>query len=250
MPVEKPFASFLIQEVPGAVEGGKAVIIFSMVRDGIYYALGMVCVSAVLWWLTHGPFYAVLPLAFAIFFLWFFRDPERLIPGEPGLIVSPADGKVTDVSNLQIEGRPCTRISIFLNVFDVHVNRSPIAGVIGKTVYQRGKFANAMSEASADLNEQNVVTVEGEGHTLVFKQIAGLLARRIVFTKKVGDRVARGERVGLIKFGSRTDVIFPASAQTAVKVGDRVKGGASILARIAVPQPAAMPEREHSGVAR
>ncbi|MBZ5522947.1 MAG: phosphatidylserine decarboxylase family protein [Acidobacteriia bacterium] len=221
-----------------------------MVRDGIYYALGMVSVAALLWWLTRVPAYAVLPLAFALFFLWFFRDPERLIPAEPGLIVSPADGKVTDVSPMQMEGRPCTRVSIFLNVFDVHVNRSPIAGVIKDVVYKRGQFANAMDTASADLNEQNVVTVEGEGQALVFKQIAGLLARRIVFTKKVGDRVARGERVGLIKFGSRTDVIFPASAQVSVKVGDRVKGGASIVARMAVPQPGAAPTREHSGVAQ
>src|SRR5258708_7085884 len=147
-----------------------------MVRDGIYYALGMLGVAGFLWWLIRIPAYAALPLALAIFFLWFFRDPERVIPDGPGLIVSPADGKVTDVSTTQLEGRPCTRVSIFLNVFDVHVNRSPIAGVIKDVAYRRGQFSNAMDKASADLNEQNVVTVEGEGQTLVFKQIAGLLA--------------------------------------------------------------------------
>jgi len=219
-----------------------------MVRDGIYYALGMVCVATLLWWLTV-PAFAAIPLAFALFFLWFFRDPERVIPSAPGLIVSPADGKVTDIGPVQLEGMSCTRISIFLNVFDVHVNRSPIAGVIQDVVYQRGKFANAMDADSADINEQNIVTVAGEGHTLVFKQIAGLLARRIVFTKKTGDRVARGERVGLIKFGSRTDVIFPASAEVKIKIGDRVKGGSSILAGMAV-QPVMVDEKQHAGAVR
>ncbi|HWZ44213.1 MAG TPA: phosphatidylserine decarboxylase [Candidatus Saccharimonadales bacterium] len=218
-----------------------------MVRDGIYYALGMLVVAGFLWWMTRAPAYAALPLALACFFLWFFRDPERVVPDGPGLIVSPADGKVTDVSATQLEGRPYTRVSIFLNVFDVHVNRSPIAGVVRDVTYRRGQFANAMDQASADLNEQNVVTVEGEGQTLVFKQIAGLLARRIVFDRKAGDRVARGERVGLIKFGSRTDVIFPATAQMNVKVGDRVKGGSSVLARTPVSQPVSAREPEHSG---
>jgi phosphatidylserine decarboxylase len=211
----------------------------------------MVCVAAFLWWLTRVPAYSALPLALALFFLWFFRDPQRAIPAEPGLIVSPADGKVTDVSPVQLEGRPCTRVSIFLNVFDVHVNRSPIAGVIKDVVYKRGQFANAMDEVSAELNEQNVVTVEGEGYTLVFKQIAGLIARRIVFNRKIGDRVARGERVGLIKFGSRTDLIFPAAAQVNVKVGDRVKGGSSIVATLknasAMPTASAY-EQQPAGV--
>lgn len=206
-----------------------------MVRDGIFYALGMALVAAVMWWLGV-PWLAVIPLLFAAFFMWFFRDPERTIPPEAGLIVSPADGKITDISPTQLNGRPCTRISIFLNVFDVHVNRSPVAGVIKEVLYKRGEFANAMGAASSDANEQNIVTVESEGQTVVFKQIAGLLARRIVFTKKVGDTVARGERIGLIKFGSRTDVIFPAPAELRVKTGDRVKGGASILAQVKVSQ--------------
>jgi phosphatidylserine decarboxylase len=220
-----------------------------MVRDGIYYALGMVLVAALLWWLGAYIFVAV-PLLLALFFLWFFRDPEREIPAEPGLIVSPADGKVTDVSLTQLNGKPCTRISIFLNVFDVHVNRSPVSGVIRHVVYKPGKFGNAMGAISAEQNEQNIVTVESEGMLVVFKQIAGVLARRIVFTKKVGDVIGRGERVGLIKFGSRTDVIFPNPAEVQIKVGDRVKGGASILAKAAVPQITVPPMREHSEVVR
>lgn len=221
-----------------------------MVRDGLYYALGMLVVAALLWWLTV-PAFSIIPLLLGAFFLWFFRDPERIIPSEPGLIVSPADGKVTEVSPVLFRGRPYTRISIFLNVFDVHVNRSPISGVIQEVIYQRGKFGNAMDPVSAEANEQNTVTMEGEGMTLVFKQIAGLLARRIVFHYKAGDTLARGQRVGLIKFGSRTDVIFPTPAQICVQAGDRVKGGSSVLARVAVAtEVAAPPAREHTEVVR
>ena len=202
-----------------------------MVRDGFYYALGLCVVAAVVGWLA-GPAYVIVPLVLAAFFLWFFRDPERVIPGEAGAVVSPADGKVTAVSNIEVEGHTRTRISIFLSVFDVHVNRSPIAGVIGNIEYRHGRFRNALSAASAVENEQNVVTVEGDGHTVVFKQIAGVLARRIVFTKTLGDRVERGERVGLIKFGSRTDVLLDPAANIHVSVGDRVRGGASVLAHL------------------
>jgi phosphatidylserine decarboxylase len=221
-----------------------------MVRDGIFYALGMLLVAAFLWWLAPHAF-ALLPMLLAVFFLWFFRDPERVIPTEAGLVVSPADGKVTDVSTTYIDGSPYTRISIFLNVFDVHVNRSPITGVIKSAVYKRGKFLNAMDATSAQANEQNVVTVEGDGLTVVFKQIAGLLARRIVFNHKPGDALVRGQRVGLIKFGSRTDVIMPQSSELMVQAGDRVKGGSSVLARVPVPQKAApLPAREGTGAFR
>lgn len=202
-----------------------------MVKDGIYYALGMLAAAAVIVWLAAWP-YAIPALLLAGFFLWFFRDPDRRIPQDAGAIVSPADGKVTDVSTIAVDGAAHTRISVFLNVFDVHVNRSPIAGVIRKIEYRVGRFRNAMGAVSAEMNEQNIVTVEGEGQTVVFKQIAGLLARRIVFQKAVGDSVARGERVGLIKFGSRVDVIFAAGAEVLVKVGDRVAGGSSLLARV------------------
>ncbi len=187
-----------------------------MVSDGYYYALALAGVAVLIGWLA-GPWWSLPVCLLILFLLWFFRDPERAIPDFPGAIVSPADGKVTDVSSTLIGGLPYTRISIFLNVFDVHVNRSPVAGVVRDVRYQKGKYLNAMNPASAEHNEQNAVTVEGEGQTVVFKQIAGLLARRIVFTKKLGDRVERGERVGLIKFGSRVDVLLEASAS----IGDQ-----------------------------
>jgi phosphatidylserine decarboxylase len=205
-----------------------------MVRDGYYYAFPLLGAALLIGWLTASWWWPLPPVLLAAFLLWFFRDPERVIPAEPGAIVSPADGKVTEVAAATLSGVRCTRISIFLSVFNVHVNRSPISGVIQEVRYQKGKFLNAMNQASAELNEQNAVTVQGDGHTVMFKQIAGLLARRIVFNKKVGDRVARGERVGLIKFGSRVDVVLDASASLQTKVGDRVKGGASVLAYLRV----------------
>ncbi len=200
-----------------------------MVRDGYFYAAPLIAAAVLLGWLT-SPAWAIIPCLLAFFFLWFFRDPERAIPQDAGAVVSPGDGKVTDVSTITIGTRPQTRLSIFLSVFNVHVNRSPITGVIRDIRYQRGQYLNAMNKASAELNEQNIVTVEGDGQTVIFKQIAGLLARRIVFYPKVGDRLDRGQRVGLIKFGSRVDVLVDASARVNVKIGDRVKGGASVLA--------------------
>jgi len=210
-----------------------------MVRDGIYYGLALIAVAALVAWLT-APVIAAVPLLLAAFFLWFFRDPERSIPAVQGAIVSPADGKVTDISELDENGESRTRISIFLNVFDVHVNRSPVTGIIEDVRYHKGKFRNAMAADSAASNEQNVVTLRSDAGTVVLKQIAGLLARRIVFTKKVGDRVERGERVGLIKFGSRTDVIFPADAEMKVRVGDHVNGGSTVLA---IAQPVTLTPR-------
>ena len=200
-----------------------------MVRDGYYYALAFIAAGVLAGWFTR-PIWALIPLALAFFFLWFFRDPERMVPDSAGALVSPGDGKVTDVSFVTVGGEKQVRVSIFLSVFDVHVNRSPIAGVVRGIRYQRGKYLNAMNPASAEQNEQNIVQVEGDGQVVVFKQIAGLLARRIVFHPKVGDRLERGQRVGLIKFGSRVDVQFDSSAAVQVKVGDRVRGGASVLA--------------------
>ena len=206
-----------------------------MVRDGYLYAGGMLVAALVLGYFSR--WLMIPPVLLGAFFLWFFRDPERQVPADPGLVVSPADGKVTDISPMQSNGQAVTRISIFLNVFNVHVNRSPIAGVVKQVQYQKGKFGNAMGAISSDANEQNIVTVQGEGQTVVFKQIAGLLARRIVFTKAVGDSVGRGERIGLIKFGSRVDVLLDPSAKVLVKVGDHVAGGSSILAQAPSGQP-------------
>lgn len=200
-----------------------------MVRDGYYYGAVMLAAAVLIGWLT-SPYWSIIPVLLAAFFMWFFRDPERAIPSNAGAVVSPADGKVTEVAQIHVNDKTHLRISIFLNVFNVHVNRSPVAGVIRAAHYQTGKFLNAMNPACAECNEQNTVTVEGGGQTIVFKQIAGLLARRIVFSKKIGERVERGERVGLIKFGSRTDVLLEPGATVQVKVGDHVKGGSSILA--------------------
>lgn len=201
-----------------------------MVRDGYIYGVSLLAVAVAVAWATHGWAWATVPVLLAAFFLWFFRDPEREIPQGTGLIVSPGDGLVTETVSFNTPEGTRQRISIFLSVFDVHVNRSPIAGVISSVRYQKGLYLNAMNPASADRNEQNVVTVRGEGIEVTFKQIAGLLARRIVFNYKEGDRMERGQRVGLIKFGSRVDVIVPAEAQLRVKPGQRVRGGASILA--------------------
>ena len=200
-----------------------------MVRDAYYYAIPLLLAGLLMIGLA-GPLWALPAWLLAGFCLWFFRDPERVIPDTPGAIVSPGDGKVTDITSVSVDGMERQRISIFLNVFNVHVNRSPIGGVIRDVRYRKGKFLNAMNSTSAEDNEQNIVTVEGEGHTVIFKQIAGLIARRIVFTKRVGDPVARGERVGLIKFGSRVDVLLEPGVKIAVRLGDHVKGASTILA--------------------
>ena len=204
-----------------------------MVRDGYIYALSLLAVAFVLAWATGKWEWGIVPVILAAFFLWFFRDPNRTVPAGAGLIVSPGDGKVTEAATISTPDGPKQRISIFLSVFDVHVNRSPISGVLTAVHYQKGQYLNALNPASADRNEQNVVTVSDEGMEVTFKQIAGLLARRIVFKPRQGDHVERGQRVGLIKFGSRVDVIIPAEAALRVKPGDRVRGGASVLAAMA-----------------
>jgi len=204
-----------------------------MVRDGYIYSLSLIAVAVAVYWLTGGWAWSLVPVLLAAFFLWFFRDPTRTIPTGEGLIVSPGDGLVTETVVIHTPEGERRRISIFLSVFDVHVNRSPIAGTISRVNYQKGLYLNAMNPASAERNEQNVVTVRGEGIEVTFKQIAGLLARRIVFNHGEGERLERGQRVGLIKFGSRVNVVIPAEAELRVKKGDRVKGGSSVLAEMA-----------------
>ncbi|MGO9432925.1 MAG: phosphatidylserine decarboxylase [Terracidiphilus sp.] len=205
-----------------------------MVRDGYIYGSSLIVVAALTGWATGSWLWATPAVLLSAFFLWFFRDPQRTIPHGEGLIVSPGDGLVTEAVDLSTPDGPRKRISIFLSVFDVHVNRSPIAGVLTSVRYQRGRYLNAMNPSSADQNEQNIVTVRGEGFEVTFKQIAGLLARRIVFNFSEGSTLERGQRVGLIKFGSRVDVILPGTAVLRVKVGERVRGGASVLAAMPV----------------
>jgi phosphatidylserine decarboxylase len=208
-----------------------------MVRDGYIYGSSLLVVAMLVVWTTGSWLWAIPPMLLAGFFLWFFRDPQRNIPAGVGLIVSPGDGLVTEAVTISTPNGPRQRVSIFLSVFDVHVNRSPISGVLTSVRYQRGSYLNAMNPSSADRNEQNIVTVGGQGCEVIFKQIAGLLARRIVFNFREGSRVERGQRVGLIKFGSRVDVILPAEAVLQVRVGQRVQGGASVIA--AMPEAAA-----------
>ncbi|MGH9607320.1 MAG: phosphatidylserine decarboxylase [Terracidiphilus sp.] len=211
-----------------------------MVRDGYIYALSLIAVAAALQWATGHWAWAAIPLVLATFFLWFFRDPHRAIPAGDGLILSPGDGLVTETAAIRTPAGPCQRISIFLSVFDVHVNRAPIGGIVSRVDYRKGQYLNAMNPASADRNEQNTVTVRGEGMEVTFKQIAGLLARRIVFTLREGDPVERGQRVGLIKFGSRVDLLIPAEAILHVKQGQRVKGGSSVIAAMPAAQMTAV----------
>jgi phosphatidylserine decarboxylase len=201
-----------------------------MVRDGYFYALGLGVVATLLWLLTHSVGLTLLPVALALFFLWFFRDPERAIPSGPGEIVSPGDGVVTQSEWIETTSGSRLRISIFLSVFNVHVNRAPVAGTVKSVEYHEGKFLNAMNSESAVANEQTLVVIDAGSYEVSYKQIAGLLARRIVCTPKVGDLLERGQRVGLIKFGSRVDVLLPAEAVPQVQLGSHVQGGSSILA--------------------
>jgi phosphatidylserine decarboxylase len=197
-----------------------------IVADGIYYALGLTAGGLLVSYLTQ-PWFGLPLYILAVFCLYFFRDPERAIPAGP-VAVSPADGKIVA---LKRESASETRISIFLNIFDVHVNRAPIAGTIAEVRYSKGQFHVASREECSTENEQNVVTVRGEGTAVVFKQIAGLIARRIVFHKQTGDLVAKGERVGLIKFGSRVDVLLGPEWEVTVQPGARVLAGSSVIAR-------------------
>ena len=201
-----------------------------MVRDGYLYALGFGIVAFLVWRVTHVPYLAVVPVLLAMFFLWFFRDPSRTIPTGLGEIVSPGDGLVTEAEWIETALGGRLRVSIFLNVFDVHVNRAPVAGVVRLVEHRKGGFANAMNPESAVTNEQTTVIVDAGGYEVWYKQIAGLLARRIVCTVAAGQKVERGQKVGLIKFGSRVDVLMPAEAVLKVKLGVRVKGGETVLA--------------------
>jgi len=203
-----------------------------MAREGIPFVV-LFLVPGVLF-LVLGWFIAATPcLLLAAFMAFFFRDPERECPVDNRIVISPADGRVVSASPVDAGASDSpTQISIFLSPMDVHINRSPIAGEIVDVVYKPGAFHVASREIASVENEQNVVTVRGEKITIVFRQIAGVLARRIVLKKKKGDRVALGERIGLMKFSSRMDVILPAGIDVLVRRGDRVVGGLSVLGRL------------------
>jgi len=204
----------------------------SIAREGFPHILGLLGLAGLL--LALGlPWLAAVFLVLGLFTTFFFRDPDRQVLQDPGLVVSPADGKVVQVVPAPAGnplGEGAWLISIFLSVFDVHVNRAPIGGRIAAVAYHKGEFLPAFDDKASLRNEQNTVTIEDGDARVVFKQIAGLIARRIVFWKHVDDSVSRGERVGLIKFGSRVDVFLASGARVRVAVGDRVRGGASVLA--------------------
>jgi phosphatidylserine decarboxylase len=202
-------------------------------REGWPYIVTLLVLGALLGmrWLWVG----LVVVALALFTAFFFRDPERVIPAGEGLVVSPADGKVVQIVASPADGPlgpGATQVSIFLSIFNVHVNRAPVAGRIEQVKYNKGDFLPAFDDKASLRNEQNCVTIAGAGGRVAFKQIAGLIARRIVFRKHEGDQVGRGERVGLIKFGSRVDIFLPPSAELRVKLGDRVSGGTSVVAAL------------------
>ncbi len=215
-----------------------------MVKEGYWFGLPPLAVGVVfLAMRTPRSFVVGGVLVFlASFIFYFFRNPNREIPMEPGVVVSPADGRVVVVKEEENAGRPGKRVSIFLAIWNVHVNRSPAAGTITKLEYKPGKFLAAWAEKASLENEQNVFTLSSEYGELVFKQIAGWVARRVVSWKKAGDKVGRGELVGLVRFGSRVDLWLPEGAGIAVKVGDNVKGGSSVIARM-VEGAVAAPKR-------
>ena len=200
-----------------------------MVKYGYWYGLPLVLVAGGL--IGFKLYIAgALFLILAFLVLNFFRDPERRIPQAPEAVVSPADGRIVQIVDEDAEGRPVRRVSVFMSPLDVHVNRAPIAGTIKEVRYEKGWFGIASRPEASVKNEQNIFTLEGPQGTVVVKQIAGVLARRIVFWKAPGDVVKRGERVGLIKFGSRVDLALPPRTKVLVKVGDHVRAGSTIIA--------------------
>lgn len=207
-----------------------------MVREGYWFGLPLLLIGLLLLGLGRGWGFAagVVLVLLGLFVFSFFRNPDRIIPTEAGLIVAPADGRVVVVKDEDALGRSGKRISIFLAIWNVHVNRAPAAGRITRLDYVPGKFLAAWDEKASLQNEQNIFTQSTEHGEIVYKQIAGWVARRVVAWKKAGDEVTRGERIGLVRFGSRVDLWLPGDPEILVRVGDNVKGGSSVLARMRV----------------
>jgi phosphatidylserine decarboxylase len=206
-----------------------------VVTEGYKFAAGPIVLGIAAlflgWHVLALQIAAFVLLALGTFILYFFRDPERVIPSDTSTIVSPADGRVLEIIDEKFDGRDGKRITIFLAVWNVHVNRTPLAGKIARIEYRPGKFQMAMRKTASAENEQNVIYLDTAHGQIVFKQIAGMIARRVVLWKKSGDQVERGERIGIVRFGSRMDVWLPLEAAISVKPGDHVAGGSSILAR-------------------
>jgi phosphatidylserine decarboxylase len=202
-----------------------------MVSDAYRFIIPLLIIALAL--LAVGvPWAACMPVLLAVFVSYFFRNPARTIPTGARLVVAPADGRVIKVA-VDGQGKERRRqVSIFLNIFDVHVNRAPIDGELESLEYRRGRFKVASNDEAPRVNEQNVLTIRGQDATLVMKQIAGLIARRVVCWKQAGQKMKRGEVIGLIRFGSRVDLLLPEDANLIVRVGDRVRGGSSVIAEL------------------
>lgn len=200
-----------------------------MVKDGYRFALPPLILGIVLlafrWW------WATVFVVLGLFVLYFFRDPERQIPRDPDAVVSPADGRVVEIVDESNDTRAGKRVSIFLSIFDVHVNRAPVAGKICRLEYKPGRFMAAWEAKASAENEQNLIALQTPRGEMAFKQIAGWIARRIIFWKRQGDEVLMGERVGMIRFGSRVDVWLPEGAEILVRRGQKVSGGSTVLGR-------------------
>ncbi|MBX3283571.1 MAG: phosphatidylserine decarboxylase [Acidobacteria bacterium] len=198
-----------------------------MAKEGlpfIFVALAIAGLFALAgWWIVAAVFVAI-----AVFLAYFFRDPHRTIPENGGSILAAADGRVTRIT----ESDDGTLVSVFMSPFDVHINRSPIAGTIREIIYAKGRKLPATRNEASYVNERNTIVIEGEGHVVKCTQIAGIMARRIVCWPKIGDKIERGQRFGLIKFSSRTDVLVPPGFEVAVNIGDHVRGGETIIARL------------------
>jgi phosphatidylserine decarboxylase len=198
-----------------------------MAKDALPYLIPLLILT-VLFGAYGSKATAIVFLILSLFIAFFFRDPERKIPDDPSVVVSPADGKVVEILQLA-DGT--TRISIFLSIFNVHINRAPVDGIIESTQYSPGKFKPAFDSSASAENEQNVLVIDHGSYKISVSQIAGILARRIVCWKKTGESVQKGERFGLIKFGSRVDLTLPVNVIPSVKMGDRVKGGSTVMGR-------------------
>jgi phosphatidylserine decarboxylase len=201
-----------------------------MIRDAFKFIFPLLACAAISG-LLGLPALAAVFILLGVFVAWFFRNPRRSIPEAHNVVVSPADGKVVKISELppgsELPGGHA--VSIFLNIFDVHVNRSPISGLLENLEYKRGRFMAAFDEEASRVNEQNVLTIRGQEMRIIVKQIAGLIARRVVCWKEPGNPVERGELIGLIRFGSRVDILLPKDVRLRVRVGEHVKGGSSIV---------------------
>lgn len=201
-----------------------------MIKEGYKFGLPPIIVGFLC--LIPGWKWAAGLLVFlGLFVFHFFRDPDREVPTDRGIVVSPADGHVVEIVDEALDGRPGKRLSIFLSIWDVHVQRAPVAGRIDNVVYRPGRYYAALRKAASLENEQNVIYMHSRTGILVFKQIAGVIARRVLCWKHQGEEVAIGERVGMIRFGSRVDVWLPPEAQFVVRRGQKVKGGETILAK-------------------